>query len=55
MTFASFIIFAALQTYSLLLEVLTQAGLYWTYGAVAACGALFSLVFITETSGKTVG
>ncbi|XP_042889597.1 facilitated trehalose transporter Tret1-like [Penaeus japonicus] len=55
MTFASFIIFAALQTYSLLLEALTQAGLYWTYGAVATGGALFSLVFITETSGKTIG
>ncbi|XP_063586399.1 facilitated trehalose transporter Tret1-like [Penaeus indicus] len=55
MTFASLIIFVALQTYSLLLEALTQAGLYWTYGAVAAGGALFSLVFITETSGKTVG
>ncbi|XP_042231103.1 facilitated trehalose transporter Tret1-like [Homarus americanus] len=46
---------AALQLYSPMQASLTQAGLYWTYGLVAAVGIPYSLLFVKETAGRRVG
>lgn len=47
--------FAALQLFSIMLDALTQAGLYWVYGAVSLIGVIFCMVFVTETKGISVG
>ncbi|XP_069171344.1 facilitated trehalose transporter Tret1 [Procambarus clarkii] len=47
--------FAVMQLFSPMQEALTRAGLYWTYGAVAALGVPFCLIFLTETARSTVG
>nr|XP_027216365.1 facilitated trehalose transporter Tret1-like [Penaeus vannamei] len=47
--------FAALQLFSPMLDALSQAGLYWAYGAVSFLGVLFCLVCVKETKGKSVG
>ncbi|XP_064105614.1 facilitated trehalose transporter Tret1-like [Macrobrachium nipponense] len=46
---------AALQLYSPLQSLLTPAGLYWLYGSFSALGIVFTLVFVYETKGITIG
>lgn len=54
-SFGTIIIFAVLQLYSPMLELLGQAGLYWLYGSASVVGVFFSLFMVIETKGKAVG
>ncbi|XP_042878112.1 facilitated trehalose transporter Tret1-like [Penaeus japonicus] len=47
--------FASLQLYSPMQNLLTEAGLYWSYSCTAAVGVLYTLLFLKETSGESVG
>lgn len=47
--------FAALQLYTPMQAVLTQAGLYWFYASVSAFGVVFTFFCVRETKGKAVG
>ncbi|XP_069985325.1 facilitated trehalose transporter Tret1 [Penaeus vannamei] len=47
--------FLVLQLYSPMMELLTQAGLYWFYGATSVVGVVFCFVAVIETKGKAVG
>ncbi|XP_064118689.1 facilitated trehalose transporter Tret1-like [Macrobrachium nipponense] len=47
--------FLALQLYSPMQELLTQAGLYMVYAFVSVVGFAFSFYAVTETKGKNVG
>ncbi|XP_068248015.1 facilitated trehalose transporter Tret1-like [Palaemon carinicauda] len=47
--------FLALQLYSPMQDMLTQAGLYVVYASVSAFGVIFSFYAVTETKGKSVG
>ncbi|KAG7154546.1 Facilitated trehalose transporter Tret1-like 17 [Homarus americanus] len=49
------ITFATLQLYSPMQATLTQAGLYFFYGAVSFVGVIFSFFAVIETKGKNVG
>ncbi|XP_066986701.1 facilitated trehalose transporter Tret1-like [Macrobrachium rosenbergii] len=46
---------AALQLYSPLQTLLTPAGLYWFYGSFSALGIVYTLVFVYETKGISIG
>ncbi|KAK4286871.1 hypothetical protein Pmani_040040 [Petrolisthes manimaculis] len=49
------ITFMALQLYTPMQTLLTQAGLYWFYAATSVVGILFSFLCVIETKGKSVG
>lgn len=49
------ITFVALQLYSPMQATLTQAGLYWFYGATSIFGVVFCFLAVTETKGKSLG
>lgn len=47
--------FASLQLFSPMQNLLTEAGLYWTYSCTAGVGIVYTLLFLQETSGASVG
>ncbi|CAL4064792.1 unnamed protein product [Meganyctiphanes norvegica] len=47
--------FISLQFYTPMTDLLTQAGLYWTYAAVSVIAVAFTFVAVTETKGISVG
>lgn len=47
--------FASLQLFSPMQSLLTEAGLYWTYSCTAGVGIVYTLLFLQETSGASVG
>ena len=49
--FCSFVI---TKTFSLLIDVLTEAGTFWFYGSLAFLAVVFVYVYVPETKGKSL-
>ncbi|KAK7068727.1 hypothetical protein SK128_001441 [Halocaridina rubra] len=52
---ANIMTITALQLYSPLKVLLSQAGLYWCYASFSAVGVLYTLAFVYETKGISIG
>ncbi|XP_068219958.1 facilitated trehalose transporter Tret1-like [Palaemon carinicauda] len=51
----NFFSFASMQAYSPLQDLLTPAGLYWSYASFAALGIVYTFFIVTETKGEVIG
>lgn len=52
--FGGLLSFAVARGYQLLKDLLGLCGVFWIFAAVAFGGALFSLIFVPETKGKSL-